>query len=211
MPHARRRKSAAMPRLGKNDPPIRIFKSDRLERFTLISINLFLGVWVPLLVLQIVLAISRAQEMGMTIGLMAGGMVVWFIFEYVMHRFLFHLKSGNRHIDALVWMMHTNHHIQPSHRLRTLMPLSVSLPLAALFELSAIALLGDANGAALMAGFVAGYFIYDLTHYACHNFGMKSPLAAHIKRHHLRHHYVSDEHNFSITVPLIDSLFSTRD
>ncbi|GBQ88694.1 sterol desaturase [Asaia krungthepensis NRIC 0535] len=143
--------------------------------------------------------------------MIAGGLVVWFIFEYVMHRFLFHLKSGNRHIDALVWMMHTNHHIQPSHRLRTLMPLSVSLPLAALFELGAIAVFGLATGTALMAGFVLGYFIYDLTHYACHNFEMKSPWAARVKRHHLKHHYVSDEHNFSITVPFIDSLFSTRD
>lgn len=209
--HGRHKGVAASPRLGRNEPPLRIFRSDRLERLTLISLRVFLSTWIPLLLCQLaaVLWFERSPVRACISAIL--GFAAWFVFEYLMHRFLFHLESRNKQIAALVWIMHTNHHIQPSHRLRTLMPLSVSLPLAVLIELAGISVFGAACGVSAALGFFCGYVVYDLTHYACHNSPMKGRYASSVKRHHMRHHFVDDERNFSITVPLIDKLFLTRD
>lgn len=202
--------SSVSPMRGKDDPPVRIFRSDRLERLTLISFRVFLFAWIPIVTGQISLALWLSRSVTATVLFAISGFIIWLLFEYVMHRFLFHFQTGNRHIRRLIWVMHTNHHVQPAHHLRTLMPLTVSLPLALCFEFAGIDLLGKETGSAALAGFFTGYLLYDLTHYACHNFRMKHEILARIRRHHMRHHHQDEKSNFAITLPFVDDIFSTR-
>ena len=44
-------------------------------------------------------------------------------------------------------------------------------------------------GGPLFTGFLVGYLVYDLTHYATHHFPMRSGYAKYLKRYHMQHHY----------------------
>ncbi|NIE80776.1 fatty acid hydroxylase [Asaia sp. As-1742] len=207
----RLQRQAVHQRSGKDEPPIRLFKSEWLERLTLTSLRVFLSVWLLIVGVQIACTIWVCERAPASLGWLLLGFIAWFPFEYVMHRFAFHLSSNNRMVKRIVWLMHTNHHVQPAHRLRTVMPLTVSIPLGILFETASVEWLGVSLGVAAVTGFFMGYVVYDFTHYACHNLPMKSRFQAGLKRHHLRHHFVNHDRNFSITAPLIDRIFSTHE
>ena len=76
------------------------------------------------------------------------------------------------------------------------MPFPVSIPMALVF----LWLIHPGAGCAaeshqwvnpMTAGFMAGYLVYDLTHYATHHFTMRNGYARYIKRYHMAHHYKS--------------------
>lgn len=51
-----------------------------------------------------------------------GGMVFWTFFEYMAHRFLFHLHSERRFWQRIGYIMHGNHHEFPKDKTRLFMP-----------------------------------------------------------------------------------------
>ncbi|WP_235037785.1 MULTISPECIES: sterol desaturase family protein [unclassified Novosphingobium] len=142
-------------------------------------------------------------------GLFAAGMVVWTLFEYAMHRYLFHLESDVAVVRWLVFLIHGNHHDNPNDALRGLMPLPVSVSIGSLVWLSFVALLGPA-GTWMLLGFMTGYVLYDAVHFACHQFPMRGRLGKALKRHHMRHHYVDEDSNFAITAIFLDRVFGSR-
>ena len=94
------------------------------------------------------------------------------------------------------------------------MPLPVSIPLATLFYgLFYLVFIIFLNANILMltafSGFMAGYLLYDLTHYATHHFPMRSGYLKYIKRYHMQHHYKSPNARFGVTSPLWDRAFGT--
>ena len=62
---------------------------------------------------------------------------------------------------------------------------------------------------AFFAGFVSGYVLYDLTHYATHHWPMRNKFAKFLKEYHMKHHYQDDDTAYSVTLPLWDILFGT--
>jgi sterol desaturase/sphingolipid hydroxylase (fatty acid hydroxylase superfamily) len=64
--------------------------------------------------------------------------------------------------------------------------------------------------APLLAGFIGGYLIYDLTHYAQHHFPMRSGYAKYIKRYHMQHHYKDPGSRFGVSSPIWDWVFRTQ-
>ncbi|KQM21991.1 sterol desaturase family protein [Novosphingobium sp. Leaf2] len=197
-----------MPSPVSSPPRIRLFKSERLERLTLISPRLFAVVWAVLLPLFLLAAWGTATPFW-AVGLLAGGLLFWSVFEYVMHRFLFHLDSDQRVIKWLVFLIHGNHHDNPNDPMRGMMPLGVSLPVAALVWAACVALIG-APGTWLFLGWISGYVLYDGLHFACHQWPMRGRLGSALKRHHMRHHYVDDGGNFAITAIFWDRVLGSR-
>lgn len=186
---------------------IRLFKSDQLEKLTLISPKTFATTWIIILPLIAWSGWSAASPVeGLMLALF--GLATWALFEYMMHRYLFHWNADNRFIRWCVYLMHGNHHQYPNDPLRNLMPLSVSLPISAAIWTVAYALIGF-SGSWFVLGFLIGYVFYDVIHYACHQWPMRSATARLIKRHHMRHHYVDKEMNFSISTIFVDRLFGT--
>ena len=59
------------------------------------------------------------------------GLLVWTLFEYVMHRFSFHRAPATRLEVALAYLMHGVHHAYPDDSRRWMMPLIVTLPISA--------------------------------------------------------------------------------
>jgi sterol desaturase/sphingolipid hydroxylase (fatty acid hydroxylase superfamily) len=95
------------------------------------------------------------------------------------------------------------------------MPPIVSVPLAlgfyGLFYLL-LAVLLDARSwlPPMFSGFIAGYLIYDLTHYATHHFPMRWGPLKFLKRYHMQHHYKTPDKRFGVSSPLWDVVFGTR-
>jgi sterol desaturase/sphingolipid hydroxylase (fatty acid hydroxylase superfamily) len=106
------------------------------------------------------------------------------------------------------FIIHGIHHDHPNDKLRLVMPPSVSIPLAALFFLGFIAVLGDA-GYPAFGGFMLGYLGYDYTHYYVHHFVPKTKLGKRLREAHMRHHFQDHRYGFGVSTPLWDAVFRT--
>ncbi len=186
---------------------IRLFRNRWMELTTLTPFPLFLPVW--LLVLAAAAAIA-AREVRMAPLLLAvpAGLLFWTLFEYVAHRFVFHLELRSEWGRRLVFLLHENHHQDPADPLRSIMPLTVSLPMGAAIWGAALLAFGGI-GHALFLGFALGYVGYDTVHWACHQLPMRGRVTARLKRHHLRHHYAGQDTNYAITAIFWDRVFGS--
>ena len=70
------------------------------------------------------------------------GVIFWTFFEYVMHRFVFHLVSENPRAKRIAYVMHGNHHEFPRDRQRLFMPAVPSLIISSVVFLLMYALMG---------------------------------------------------------------------
>ncbi|WP_242138382.1 MULTISPECIES: sterol desaturase family protein [unclassified Sphingomonas] len=188
-------------------PRIRLFRNDLLERFTLISPPAFAVTWTIFLSCA-VYASWRVVSFGMAIVLVALGLLIWTLFEYAMHRFIFHLKLRSEWWRKLIFITHGNHHTMPGDRYRNIMPPVVSVGISGMIWILFYALFG-APGSVLFLGFGIGYVVYDVIHYACHQLPMRGPLLRKLRQHHIRHHYAKQEGNFAITAIVWDHVFGT--
>lgn len=202
--------------INHSPEPIRLFKSDFLEFFTHIHPVVVLLLFGP--VVAYLVAASIASGAGLIVPVLSGflgGLFLWTLAEYLLHRFLFHYEPTGPVLQRVWYLIHGVHHEQPQCKTRLVMPPILSIPLAlahyALFYL----LFGVALGARgwvypLFAGFLTGYLIYDMTHYATHHLAMKWGFLKFLKRYHLLHHYKTPDDRYGISSPLWDYVFGTR-
>jgi dihydroceramide fatty acyl 2-hydroxylase len=59
------------------------------------------------------------------------------------------------------------------------------------------------------AGFLAGYLIYDMTHYFLHHHKPKSQMGKRLRELHMRHHFQDHTTGFGISAPYWDKFFRT--
>jgi dihydroceramide fatty acyl 2-hydroxylase len=144
-----------------------------------------------------------------TIGLMAGGYAMWTLFEYWLHRLVFHFEPEKGIGARLHWIIHGVHHDHPNDPLRLVMPPAVSIPLGAAVFGVLYAIFGVDYAPGLGAGFFAGYLAYDMTHYYLHHFRPRGPLGRTLRERHMRHHFQDDTKGFGISAPYWDEVFRT--
>jgi sterol desaturase/sphingolipid hydroxylase (fatty acid hydroxylase superfamily) len=203
---------------SRDAEPIRLFKSDFLEFFTHISPIAIIALWLPIVVLLLIYAVLRASGPTFPAYIPLGfiiGLFLWTFAEYTLHRFLFHHKPTTPRQERIFFLFHGIHHAQPQDKTRLVMPFPVSIPMAAiicgLFYLILAVLLKSPQWVApLIAGFLVGYLVYDLTHYATHHFPMRAGYAKYIKRYHMQHHYKEPDTRFGVSSPVWDWVFHTQ-
>jgi dihydroceramide fatty acyl 2-hydroxylase len=144
-----------------------------------------------------------------TLGLAAAGYAAWTLFEYWLHRLVFHFEPEEGIGARFHWIIHGVHHDHPNDPLRLVMPPAVSVPLAALIFGLLYLLFGAGYAPALAAGFYAGYLIYDMTHYYLHHFRPRGRIARVLRERHMRHHFQDDTCGFGISAPYWDDVFRT--
>jgi dihydroceramide fatty acyl 2-hydroxylase len=199
-----------------SDEPVRLFKSDYLEFFTHISPVVVLIIWVPAVVFFVVRSVLTLPEGASWLQIPAGmliGVLIWTLTEYVMHRFVFHFHAKSPGLQKIFFMFHGVHHYQPQCKTRLVMPPVVSIPLAVfygIFYLMVDRLFGAPSWVPpLFAGFILGYLVYDMIHYATHHFPMRSGYLKFLKRYHMQHHYKTPSERFGVSSPLWDKVFGT--
>ena len=52
----------------------------------------------------------------------------------------------------------------------------------------------------MFSGFITGYLLYDMTHYATHHFPMRSGYLKFLKRYHMLHHFKTPDGVWPLTV-----------
>ncbi len=185
-----------------------LFGTAWLEGLTVISFRWFAVLWSVLLPLIALAGWGTVSPLA-GVGLILAGWVAWSLFEYAVHRYLFHWKSQSRVVNWLIFVLHGNHHDEPRDPLRNLMPPILSVPIGACIW-AAMAGAFAAAGTWLFLGFMIGYVVYDTVHYACHQWPMRGPIGRVLKRHHMRHHYVDHDSHYAITGLPWDRVFGSR-
>jgi dihydroceramide fatty acyl 2-hydroxylase len=165
-------------------------------------------IFVPVIVLMAVWGLSRESVPGL-IGLTIGGYALWSLFEYWLHRIVFHFEPEDGVGARLHWIIHGVHHEHPNDPLRLVMPPAVSIPLGALVFAVLYAIFGARYAPGLGAGFFAGYLLYDMIHYYVHHFRPQGRLGRALRERHMRHHFQDDTRGFGISAPYWDEVFGT--
>ena len=140
---------------------------------------------------------------------LVGGFAFWTLFEYWMHRVVFHFEPEKGLGARLHWIIHGVHHDHPNDPMRLVMPPSVSVPLSAAL-LGVYWLAFGTPGAYLFgAGFLAGYLVYDMTHYHLHHRKPRTRVGRLFYELHMRHHFQDDTRGFGVSAPWWDYVFGT--
>ena len=190
----------------KASPPM--FQSRLLDRFTRVHPAVPVLIYGPVVVVMLVLSVSRAGWLDM-LGLVLVGYALWTLFEYWLHRLVFHFEPADGLGARMHWIIHGVHHEHPNDPLRLVMPPAVSVPLGALVFGALLAMFGKHYAPGVGAGFFAGYLAYDMLHYYVHHFRPRSRVGRVLRERHMRHHFQDETKGFGISAPYWDEVFGT--
>ena len=189
---------------------LRMFQTAWLEHMSHIPWWLIPVVWVPL---TVGMGWWAVQGFGMgptTLGLhVLAGLFAWTLTEYTLHRVAFHHRARSAWGRRLHFIMHGVHHLDPWDRTRLVFPpLAGLLIMGAIFGLFTL-WLPLATVVAGFCGFLAGYIVYDMTHYYTHHGRPTSRWGKQLKAWHLAHHHKAWEAMYGVSSPLWDYVFRT--
>ncbi len=197
-----------------NKGQARLFKNQYLEYLTKTHPLVIWGLYIPLIGLMLyysgaVLKLASVQ----IIIIFLGGIFFWSLFEYCIHRYIFHFVAKSKRATKIVYLIHGNHHEYPRDRERLFMPPAPSLIIASIvFSLQYIMFsLFSANGFvfAFFSGFMLGYLMYGTMHYAIHAWNPPFKWMKPLWRNHHLHHYKNDHMGFGVSSTLWDHVFGT--
>lgn len=187
-----------------------MFRSGFLDFFTRVHPLVPALIYVPVIAIMEWLAIDRGNYSALgLIALTLGGVAIWTLTEYWLHRLLFHWQPKIRGGDRFHFMIHGVHHDHPNDKLRLVMPPGASIPLAILFFGLFVLIFGTPLAYPLYAGLLVGYLVYDYTHYYLHHFVPKSKLGKRLREQHMRHHFQDHRYGFGVSSPIWDVVFRT--
>ncbi|HEX7024587.1 MAG TPA: sterol desaturase family protein [Gemmatimonadales bacterium] len=186
-----------------------LFESDFLNFFSRVHPSVPALIFVPVIVAMEWLGAGRGLAAWELALLTLGGVGIWTLTEYWLHRLVFHWEPDHRLGSRLHFIIHGIHHDHPNDKLRLVMPPAVSIPLAALFLGGFVLLFGVPAAYPLFAGLIVGYLFYDYTHYYVHHFVPRSSLGKRLREQHMRHHFQDHRYGFGVSSPLWDVVFGT--
>jgi len=192
----------------KNKGQAQLFQSELMENMTKTHPVVIYSMYLPVIIFMLYYGFAyKGLGAGREILLFIGGALFWSLFEYIMHRKLFHMIVEKPKARRFVYTMHGVHHEFPRDRERLFMPPVPSMIIATvLFSLFYLAM--SWNALAFFPGFLFGYLVYGSMHYAIHAFAPPRFLKALWRNHHL-HHYKAEDKGFGVSSVLWDVVFKT--
>lgn len=197
--------------VSNKDESVRMFKSDFLDIFSRVHWSVPLITWVPIVLYSLYRAVFIYHGNILIVsGVFIIGLSLWTLAEYTLHRFIFHFEPTSAIGQRIHFLTHGVHHDYPNDSKRLVMPPLLSIPLAIPFMLLFYYGLDKAAiSFASFAGFITGYLIYDMMHYALHHVNFDSELMKDLKNHHMLHHYYEPENGFGVSTKFWDLVFRT--
>lgn len=190
--------------VSNSEESIKLFKSNLFNSLSKVHFTVPLYIFIP----AIAIFIYEAFVNGATIlqfGLyFLGGLLIWTITEYFLHRFVFHYHPTSEFGKKIHFIFHGVHHDYPRDKKRLVMPPSASIPLATLFYFFFSIFLEHKFLFSFFPGFLLGYLVYDMMHYAMHHHNFKNPVLKRIKQHHMLHHYQDASKGYGVSSSLWD-------
>jgi sterol desaturase/sphingolipid hydroxylase (fatty acid hydroxylase superfamily) len=195
--------------ISNSEESIRMFKSNLMESLSKVHFAVPLFIFVPAIFIFIYKAFSAGVSL-LNFGVyFMIGLGVWTLTEYVMHRFIFHYHPTSEFGKKLHFIFHGVHHDYPRDKKRLVLPPSVSIPLASLFYFIFSTFLAHQLLFAFFPGFLLGYLIYDMLHYAMHHHNFKTGIMKRIKQHHMLHHYQDPNKGYGVSSSLWDIILGS--
>ncbi len=187
----------------------RLFANKYLELLTKAHPVVIWGMYLPLIIYMVYYShATLGFTIGKTILLFTGGVFFWTLFEYIAHRFIFHLEAKSERGQKIVYIFHGNHHHYPRDRSRLFMPPLPSVLISGtIFGIMYLTM--GVNAITFFPGFMFGYLLYGTIHYAIHSW--RPPfdwMKGHWRNHHL-HHYQHQHKGYGVSSTLWDHVFGT--
>lgn len=192
-----------------NKGQARLFKNPFLEMLTKTHPLVIWGMYIPILSYIIYLGATK-YGFGTTriILTFLGGAFFWTLFEYVAHRFLFHLVSEKPSMQKFAYILHGNHHHYPRDKQRLFMPPVPSLILSSIIFGTTYLIIGT-TAFMFFPGFMIGYLMYGTMHYAIHAWNPPFKWMKPLWRNHHLHHYKNEHNGFGVSTTIWDHVFGT--
>jgi len=192
-----------------NKGQARIFQNQTLEFLTKTHPVIIWSMYLPVIIGMPLYGTGKMHFSGTTgLLIMAGGVFFWTLFEYIAHRYLFHMVSETESGKRLTYIIHGNHHEYPRDRERLFMPPIPSLLISsALFGICYL-LIND-YAFSFFPGFLLGYLLYGSMHYAIHAYNPPFKWMKPLWRNHHLHHYKDEDKGFGVSSTLWDRIFGT--
>ena len=196
--------------VSNSQESVRMFKSDFLEALSKVHFTVPIYIFFPVIIACVYEAIVQNIGVIPFVILFFSALFVWTFVEYVLHRFVFHYVPKDKPWALRIhFIFHGVHHDYPSDAKRLVLPPSVSIPLATAFFFLFKAILPVNYIWGFFPGFILGYLIYDISHYAIHHFNFKGSIWKKIKQHHMLHHYQDPDAGYGVSSPLWDKVFGS--
>jgi len=196
----------------KNQGSGRIFDNPVLEFFTRsipqVSVAVYLSIIIVLASYSYQMQVVDSLWTAMLLFLAA--MFTWTFFEYILHRYLFHLDEyfpESKLAHNIAYALHGIHHEYPRDRDRVIMPPVPGVIISSLF-LGFFYLLMGVYAFIFLPGFLTGYLLYAFIHYSTHKFTPPASVKF-LWKHHALHHYKYPDKAFGISNTFWDRLFGT--
>ena len=188
---------------------IRLFDNALLERLSKISPVTVLAVYSPMIIFAIWKSFSIGIPVGTFLVLFFSGLAVWTLFEYLMHRYVFHFVPKGALQERISFLFHGVHHQYPNDKKRLVMPITLSLLIGVLLFAISAPVFGTGVWA-YAAGFALGYLAYDMTHYSIHHFRRpQAEWAKNLWKSHLDHHFRDSSKGYGVSSSFWDGVFGT--
>jgi len=169
--------------------------------------------YLALIALGVWLTVVWAESVGPPLLAALVIVLVYPLVEYLMHRHVLHSRALYRHkATAALWKrIHYDHHQNPNDLAVLFGALYTTLPTIFLIAAPIGWLLGGpAGGAAAFAAALTLFSLYEFCHCVQHlPFTPRYEWLRRLKKHHLAHHFHSEQGNFGITSFLWDWAFGT--
>ncbi|HEY8945387.1 MAG TPA: sterol desaturase family protein [Polyangiaceae bacterium] len=202
-------KAVASPRVRRGTT--RMFDSDFFERFSRVHPVMPAVLYLPVVALSLYVAVGVKHISFQRLALeLLAGYLLWTLFEYWLHRLVFHLPVIGPRTERIAFLIHGVHHDYPWDETRLVIPTPASIVLCILTYFAFRGALGPDLMYGPFAGFVLGYVIYDEVHWYVHAFQPTSRFGRWLRREHFLHHFKEPTSRFGVSCPWLDYLFGTR-
>ena len=193
----------------KNNGTKQLFDNPLLEALSRTHIMVPITMWLTLSAFLAWYAFTYTDmSAGRIGGLFAAGLFVFTIFEYVLHRYLYHLAPTTPERAKIQYTFHGVHHEYPKDKTRLAMPPALAIIVASFFFGLFFLLMGEA-AYAFFPGFMVGYTGYLAVHFIVHAYAPPKNVLKQLWINHSIHHYKNPESNYGVSSPMWDYIFGS--
>jgi sterol desaturase/sphingolipid hydroxylase (fatty acid hydroxylase superfamily) len=193
----------------KNKGTQKLFQNPVLEKLTRTHISVPLTIFSVFSLALLAWSVTHTSlSAGTTIGLFLLGVLAFTWVEYVVHRYVFHIKTYTAFRTKFQYIVHGVHHEYPKDKDRLAMPPLLSVTISTILLLLFRLVMGD-FAFAFLPGFIVGYAAYLGIHYMVHAFAPPKNIFKILWINHGTHHYKNGEMIYGVSSPLWDYIYGT--
>ena len=182
-----------------------------LEFFAKTSVAGIWGIYMVAMGILLYVCISQffLTSLPISIALFVAGVLIWTLFEYALHRYIFHIVTEHPIGKTILHAAHGYHHDFPTDKDHLFMPPLLGLTILAIL-LGIFYLVMGGLTFAFSSGILMGYLLYSTMHYNIHRYySPKNRYLTTMWRHHHLPHYRFPDKAVGVSTLLWDHVFGS--